>query len=101
MTTQYNKQNNWNDAKFIHLRYVDDFGEVLSHGGRTVAYVEEADGIHYATANCHVYDRYSKDQGRIKAANRILSSRFRKRFNGTAKEFIAYQENAWLAAVVE
>ena len=67
-------------VKFLHIRKYDNDGQMRSHGGRTVAYQVDTQGIvwGYAEAKCHDNDNFVKEQGRVKAAGRLFSERYLK-----------------------
>ena len=90
------------DVKFLHYRaYEEVWNEeteevehvISSNGGTTVAYVEGEAGISYAFAYCHDLDRYNKELGRIKAAGRLNSDKYRSEVRITRDEFIAKVDN--------
>ncbi|WEU67356.1 hypothetical protein [Xanthomonas phage JGB6] len=76
-----------NQVKFLHLRLFHE-GQVLSRGGRTIAYVENTDGtLTFATAACHPRDNYSKRLGRIKAQGLLKSSSRAQTVTMSGREF--------------
>lgn len=63
------------DTKFIHLRHTQLDGQVSPVGGVTIAYQANPNGtVHYAVARCSMDDRFTKAQGRAKAAGRLASN---------------------------
>lgn len=85
------------DVKFLHYRAYEEVGEdvngdavyaVASNGGVTCAYIEGEAGISHAFAYCHDLDRYNKELGRIKAAGRLNSDKYRSEVRITRDEFI-------------
>lgn len=70
-------------VKFMHLRHIDgkqhEDGKIhpRNHGGMTVAYTEEGNGIiKYAVAFCGSKDNFNYATGRVKAAGRLNSERY-------------------------
>jgi len=95
-----NKSNSQLDpsVKFIHIRYKDSNGNILSSGGVTFAYREEGEGIKYASAKCHPNDNYVKTLGRVKAHGRLSSDKNSHTFAGVEQDFLNALENqatAW------
>ncbi len=82
--TFFNKTN----TKFIHQRRYDkSWVDLDSHGGRTVAYSQLADGrIAYAIAKVHPNDHYVKEAGRNVAMAKLTSGPCGI-FLGTTEEF--------------
>ena len=64
--------------KFVHLRYHDQDGKVLSHGGATIAYEQENNDVgivvYYATARCNIKDLFCKKTARAKAGGKLRSN---------------------------
>ena len=77
---------------FHHKRIRDAAGNKLNRGGMTVAFNDYGGDIEYAIAQCHEKDNFSREQGRVKAAGRLHSSRYRRTFNGTKEDFLRYIE---------
>lgn len=75
------------EVKFIHLRYRDGAGNILSSGGSTFAYRAVEGGIQYAHSRCHPNDNYVKSLGRIKAHGRLASKNARV-FAGVEQDFL-------------
>ena len=80
----FNKTN----TKFIHQRrYGENWNDLDSHGGRTVAYSQLSPGrIAYAIAKVHPNDRYVKEIGRDVAVAKLNAGNGGI-FLGTAEEF--------------
>jgi len=74
-------------VKFLHIRRVDDQGNINARGGTTVAYRELPDHIQWATAHCSPEDAYVKAYGRAKAAGRLKSSAHVRRFPAGVDDF--------------
>ena len=89
------------DVKFLHYRAYDEIHVgndeyeyvVASNGGTTVAYIEGEEGISHAFAYCHELDRYNKELGRIKAAGRLNSDKYRSEVRITRDDFIKAADN--------
>lgn len=86
-----------NDAKFLHFRHATkrasvsgEVTEINARGGVTIAYTETAQGIEYAAAKCHTKDNFVKHQGRVKAAGRLSSGKYRRVFDGSEREFVDF-----------
>ena len=63
-------------TKFIHIRWINDLtGEVLPHGGVTIAYEVEATSFVYSLARCSRKDNYNKAIGRAVAKGRLGADR--------------------------
>ena len=77
---------------FHHKRIRDAAGHKLNRGGMTVAFKYFGDDIEYAIAQCHEEDNFSRELGRVKAAGRLHSHRYRRTFNGTKEDFLQYIE---------
>ncbi len=75
------------EVKFIHMRYRDGVGNILSSGGTTFAYRAVEGGIQYAHARCHPNDNYVKSLGRVKAHGR-LASKSSHTFAGVEQDFL-------------
>lgn len=65
--------------RFAHRRVIDqETGEISPRGGLTFAYEQVGNEIHYAIARCHTNDNFNKQQGRVKAAGRMMSDKHRQ-----------------------
>lgn len=66
-------------TKFIHIRWVNYLtGQLLPHGGVTIAYEVDANSIAYSYARCSRKDNYNKAIGRAVAKGRLdLNRRIR------------------------
>lgn len=74
---------------FIHRRRVVN-GKIQNNGGQTIAFRELDNGnIEAAFAFCNPKDNFSRAAGRVKAAGRLNSDRYREIFDHTYDEFIA------------
>ena len=61
------------DIRIKHERVHGEDANILSNGGRTVAYMFDIDGNKVETyANCSLKDSYNKKLGRIIALGRML-----------------------------
>lgn len=75
--------------KFLHIRKLDNEENIHSHGGRTIAYQVDTQGIvwGYAEARCNETDNFVKSQGRVKAQGRLYSERYLKACQMTESDF--------------
>jgi len=74
-------------VKFLHIRRIDNRGNIDARGGTTVAYRELPDHIQWATARCSPEDAYVKAYGRDKAAGRLNSQAHVRHFPSNADAF--------------
>ena len=72
---------------FMHIRNIDGLNRISNFGGATVAYREVPTGVEYAEAWCSDRDNFNKAYGRAKAAGRLNSERYVRRFDGTFSQF--------------
>jgi len=64
-------------VKFLHLRHPDENGKPQNRGGMTVAYEEIFSIIYYAVAFCSEKENFNYSTGRVKAAGRLNSPKYR------------------------
>ena len=59
--------------KYIHLRYPDprDPAKPSGKGGLTICYQVDGDEVHYAEAQCHMKDNFSRRKGRLISSGRL------------------------------
>jgi hypothetical protein len=60
-------------VRFIHLRNIDDEGDITNSGGVTVAFCEKDRHLWFAYSRCHWNDNYCKRIGRNIATGRLYS----------------------------
>ena len=85
--------------RFAHRRIVNPDGDIDPRGGLTFAYEQKGNEIHYALARCHRNDNFNKQQGRVKAAGRLLSDKHRQTTTLSLTEFKERMYNMPLAYV--
>jgi hypothetical protein len=73
-------------VNFIHLRPNTAAG-IPNSGGSTIAFREVPEGIEYAQAWCSPKDNFSRAVGRVKAAGRLNSHKYRQVEQLTFEEF--------------
>jgi hypothetical protein len=72
---------------FMHIRNLDNDGQISNYGGTTVAYRETSGGVEFAEAWCSNRDNFNKAYGRAKAQGRLNSDRYRRFFAGSFVQF--------------
>lgn len=91
MATQIDK-----DVHFIHRRETAD-GFISNNGGFTIAYrVVDPMHVEYAISRCGPHDNFSKHLGRVKAAGRLKSEKYRTEVPMTFEQFKEYAHVASL-----
>lgn len=78
--------------RFAYKRVVNPQGEIDPRGGLTIAYEQQGNTINYAIARCHHNDNFNKQQGRVKAAGRLLSDKHRQ---STTLDLKAFKERVY------
>lgn len=99
-------------VKFMHLRPPDgkkhSNGRIYpcSNGGMTVAYTEDQGVIHFAVAFCSEKDNFNYKIGRMKAAGRLDSDKWRYSIHnytvGTVPQYILMElltKGLWCGSV--
>jgi hypothetical protein len=87
------------NPRFLHYRYIDGDGNILSRGGITYAYQQAEPGLYkIAVAKCHTRDNFSKHLGRVKAAGRLSSPSRAQIFEGDESALLDMIEHANNAA---
>lgn len=72
---------------FMHIRNLDQDGNISNYGGTTVAYREVPGGVEFAESWCSVRDNFNKALGRAKSAGRLNSDHYRRFFGGDFVKF--------------